>query len=144
MLFQGSLCGSNSRSFFKLWLVRYAHKLSMFRGKKRAGGRAGSAIWHLAEMQQESSQRDLPLPDEDVAHQRCLRSGAEAPYLTTVEDFLRFYVTTSRPQLSHKPTVDSVNTVTEWFLVGFTRVTRTDTNEQERGEVYDVSCSAYP
>ena len=90
------------------------------------------------------SWRDLPLLDEDVARQRCLRSGAEAPDLATVKGFLRFYVATSRPQLSNKPTVDSINTVTEWFFAGFTRVTGTDTNEQERGEVYDVSCSARP
>jgi hypothetical protein len=35
--------------------------------------------------------------------------------------------------------VDFVNIVAEWFFAGFTRVTGTDTNEEERTEVYNVS-----
>jgi hypothetical protein len=38
-----------------------------------------------------------------------------------------------------RPTIDSINTIAEWFFAGFTRVTGTDTNERERSEVYDVS-----
>jgi hypothetical protein len=55
-----------------------------------------------------------------------------------VKDFLRFYITTSRPQLTDKPTVDSINTVAEWFFAGFTRVTGTETKAEERSDVYDV------
>lgn len=58
----------------------------------------------------------------------------------TVKDFVRFYVSTSRPRLdAHRPTVDSINTVVEWFFAGFTRVTGTETVEKERSEVYHVS-----
>jgi hypothetical protein len=43
------------------------------------------------------------------------------------------------PRLHEKlPTADSINTVAEWFFAGFTRVTGTDTVEEERREVYDV------
>ena len=56
----------------------------------------------------------------------------------TVKDFFRFYIATSHPQLIDVPTVDSINTVAEWFFAGFTRVTGTDTNEEERSEVYNV------
>lgn len=42
--------------------------------------------------------------------------GAEASDLATVKDFLRFYIATSQPKLSDKPTVDSVNTVAEWIF----------------------------
>ena len=90
-------------------------------------------------MQRDSVQRGLPPPDEDSARQCCLRSGVEAPDLATVKDFLRFYIATSRPQLSKIPTVDSINTVAEWFFAGFTRVTGTETDADERSEVYDVS-----
>jgi hypothetical protein len=41
--------------------------------------------------------------------------------------------------LTEKPTVDSVNTVAEWFFAGFTRVTGTETDPEERSEVYHVS-----
>jgi hypothetical protein len=58
-----------------------------------------------------------------------------------VKDFLRFYIATSRPQLSKIPTVDSINTVAEWFFAGFTRVTGTETDVDERSEVYNVGRS---
>ena len=56
-------------------------------------------------MQWEFSQRDSPLPDEGVARQRCLRSGAEAPDLVTVKDFLHFlrrYQSPSIVQQAHR------------------------------------------
>jgi hypothetical protein len=57
--------------------------------------------------------------------------------ISPLKDFLRFYVATSRPQLSNKPTVDSINTVAEWFFAGFTRTTGTETLAEERSDVYD-------
>jgi hypothetical protein len=61
-----------------------------------------------------------------------------APDLVTVKDFLRFYIATNSPQITNIPTVDSINTVAEWFFAGFTRVTGTETNEDE-SKVYNVS-----
>jgi hypothetical protein len=55
-----------------------------------------------------------------------------------VKDFLRFYVATSRPVLAEKLTIDAINTVAEWFFAGFNWLTGTDTNEDERSEVYNV------
>jgi hypothetical protein len=88
-----------------------------------------SSKWHLAEMRQESAKQGLPDPDEDAAREHCLRSGIGAPNLATVKDFLRFYIATSQPILANIPTVDSINTVAEWFFVGFTRIIGTETDE---------------
>jgi len=63
-----------------------------------------------------------------------------APDLATVKDFIRFYVATSKPQLDKvekRPTADSINIAAEWFFAGFTRVTGTDTDKEERSEVYN-------
>ena len=43
--------------------------------------------------------------------------GIPAPDLVTVQDFLRFYIATSYPQLDKKvPTADAIYTVGEWFF----------------------------
>jgi hypothetical protein len=94
--------------------------------------------WHLSDMQHE---RGLPAPNEEAAREQCLRSG---PNLATVRDFIRFYIATSRPRLAEQPTVDSINTVAEWFFAGFTRVTGTETDAEERSEVYNVSSCFCP
>ena len=90
-------------------------------------------------MRRDAERRHLPLPDEDTAREDCLRPDIAAPDLVTVKDFIRFYIATSRPKLTNKPTVDSINTVAEWFFAGITRVTGTDTDEKDRSEVYNVS-----
>jgi hypothetical protein len=89
-------------------------------------------------MRRDAAKHRQPLPTEDGARGHCLRQGVAAPDLVTVKDFFRFYIATSRPQLSSVPTVDSINTVAEWFFAGFTRVTGTNTDEEERSEVYNV------
>lgn len=81
---------------------------------------------------------DLRPITEDMARAQCLSEGVPAPDLETTKDFLRFYISTSRPVISTKPTVDSINTVAEWFFAGFTRVTGTETIETDRKEVYNV------
>lgn len=90
-------------------------------------------------MQKDSLQRELPIPDEAGARLHCLRKGVDAPDLATVKDFLRFYIATSRGKIVEKPTPDSVNSFAEWFFAGFTRITGTPTDEQDRSEVYNVS-----
>lgn len=80
--------------------------------------------------------------DEDAVRQAHLHTHthAPAPDLATVKDFQRFYIATSRPRLdADRPTADSVNIVAEWFFAGFTRITGTATDEEERSEVYNVS-----
>jgi hypothetical protein len=39
----------------------------------------------------------LPPPDKDMARAKYLREGIAAPDLATVNDFLRFYIATSKP-----------------------------------------------
>ena len=56
-----------------------------------------------------------------------------------VKDYLRFRAATSRSKVVEKPTADSLNAFAEWFFAGFSRVTGTPTDEDERSEVYDVS-----
>jgi hypothetical protein len=52
---------------------------------------------------------------------------------------IRFYIATSKPRLD-RPSTPS--TSAEWFFAGFTRVTGTDTVEEERSEVYNVRSSS--
>lgn len=92
----------------------------------------GSFRSYLAEMLHCPFSPGVPLPDEKSARKYCLRAGVEAPELATIKDFLFFYIATSRPQLSSKPTVDSINTVAEWFFAGFSRITDTETDTEER------------
>jgi hypothetical protein len=84
-------------------------------------------------------------PDEATAKDRCLGEGVDAPALPTVKDFLRFYVAASRGKVVQRTTADWVNTFAEWglfFFGGFTRVTGTPTDGEERSEVYIVSLVA--
>jgi hypothetical protein len=90
-------------------------------------------------MQNDSLQRGLPIPNEADARMYCLRKGVDAPDLATVKDFLRFCIATSRGKIVVKPTADSANTFAEWFFAGFTRITGTPIDEQDRSEVYKVS-----
>jgi hypothetical protein len=76
--------------------------------------------WAHSELQKDSRQRGLPIPDEANARHHRLRKGVDAPDLATVKDFLRFYIATSRGKIVEKPTADSVNTFAEWFFAGFT------------------------
>ena len=58
-------------------------------------------------------------------------------------DFLRFYIATIRLQLdAERPTVGSINSVAKSFFAGFTRITGTDTDEEERSGVYNVSLTS--
>ena len=95
-------------------------------------------------MRKEYARKGLSPPDEETARRRHLEPGVAAPDLATVKDFIRFYVATSKPRLdAERLTVDSVNTVAEWFFAGFTRITGTDTIEEERSEVYNVRSSSH-
>ena len=90
-------------------------------------------------MKQEAAHKGLAPPAEAAARRQHLRAGAAAPDLATVKDFLRFYIATSQPRLAAaKPTVDCINIVAEWFFAGFTRITGTETDEDQRSEVYNV------
>jgi hypothetical protein len=89
-------------------------------------------------MQKDSLQRGLPTPNEASARHHCLGEGVDAPDLATIKDFLRFYIATSRGKIVAKPTADSVNSFAEWFFAGFTRITGTPTDEEDRSEVYKV------
>jgi hypothetical protein len=95
-------------------------------------------------MQRHSSQQGLPCPTEAIARERYLGEGVKASNLATVKDFIRFHVATSRGMIVTQLTADSVNTFAEWFFAGFTRVTGTSTDAQERSEVYHVSYRIIP
>ena len=90
-------------------------------------------------MKEDAAAKGLPSPDEDKAREDCLRKGIAAPDLATIKDFLRFYVATSKPQIdTTKPTRDSIQTVAEWLFAGFTRVTGTTTDNEDRSEMFNV------
>lgn len=79
-----------------------------------------------------------------MARKHCFGEGVEPPVLATVKVFFRFYVAISRGKIVTQPTADSVNTFAEWFFAGFTRVTGTSTDAQERSKVYHVSYRIIP
>jgi hypothetical protein len=85
------------------------------------------------------AQEGLPFPDMDMAHHKCLHPVLPPPDLVKTKDFVRFYISTSKPRLDAcRPTVDSINTVIEWFVAGFMCVTGNETMEKERSEVYHL------
>lgn len=63
----------------------------------------------------------------------------DAPDLATVNDFLRFCIAKSRGKIVEKSTADSVNTFVEWFFAGFSRITATPTDGDDKSEVYKVN-----
>ena len=88
-------------------------------------------------------QRDAPEygkspPTEETAREHCLLSSTTTPDFVTAKDFIRFYVATSLLNLVDVPTVDSINTMAEWFFARFTCVTDSDTDEGERSKIYNV------
>ena len=78
----------------------------------------------------------------NAVRERVLRKNVEAPDLATVKDFLRFHVATSKNKIQEEVTCDSLNTFAEWFFAGFSRVTDTPTNDDDRREIYDISTSS--
>jgi hypothetical protein len=62
-------------------------------------------------MQEDATRRRLPFPDKGTATELWPHSGVEAPELATVKDFLRFYIAISRPKLTNRPTLGSMNTI---------------------------------
>ena len=79
-----------------------------------------------------------PTSDKDLAQEHCLRHNINVPDLVTVKDFLRFYIATSQPVLTKKPTVDSINTVAEWFFAGVTRLTGKEPDVKKRRAKYII------
>ena len=89
-------------------------------------------------MKEDALQKGLPVPDEAALRDRVLKKHVNAPDLATVKDFLRFHAATSKGKIKEKISCDSLNTFAEWFFTGFSRVTDTPTNDDDRSEVYNV------
>ena len=87
-------------------------------------------------------EKRLPIPDIATVREDCLGKGVPAPGIDTVKDFLRFYIASSKGRLHDRSTVDSVYTHAVWFFSGFSRVTGTPTDEEDRSEVFNV-CVPY-
>jgi hypothetical protein len=90
-------------------------------------------------MKEDALKRGIPILDEAAVRERVLRQNVEAPDLATVKDFLRFQAATGKGMIVKQTTCDSLNTFAEWFFAGFTRVTGTPTDADDRSEVYNVS-----
>lgn len=86
-----------------------------------------------------SSKGGLPAPDEAVVREQVLGEKVEAPDLATVKDFFSFHAATSKGKINGKITYDSLNTVAEWFFAGFSRITGTPINEDDRSDIYNIS-----
>lgn len=74
----------------------------------------------------------------DVGELECLPKGRPAPDLATVKDLIRYYISSSVGHLSGSPTVSLVVNFAERFFSGFTRVTGTMFDPEDRSEVYHV------
>src|SRR2546421_7167085 len=98
-----------------------------------------SFSWHYEGMKEDALQKGLPAPDEAAVRELVLAKNVEAPDLATVKDFLRFKAAAGKGMIAEQTTCDSLNTFAEWFFAGFTRVTDTEINKEDRSEVYDVS-----
>jgi hypothetical protein len=90
-------------------------------------------------MKKDALQKGLPVPDHAAVRERVLAKNVEAPDLATVKDFFRFCAATGKGKIVTKITCNSLMAVAEWFFAGFTRITRTQTDEDDRSEVYNVS-----
>ena len=90
-------------------------------------------------MKKDALQKGLPVPDQAAIRERVLAKNVEAPDLATVKDFFCFCAATGKGKIVTKITCNSLIAVAEWFFAGFTRVTDTQTNEDDRSEVYNVS-----
>lgn len=89
-------------------------------------------------MRRDSIQNGLPVPDEGAARKLCLGPNTPAPDLADIKDFMRFHLSLSRGKIVEKSTAESANTFAEWFFAGFTRVTGTPIEDEDRHEVYEV------
>ncbi|EXJ72789.1 uncharacterized protein A1O5_03936 [Cladophialophora psammophila CBS 110553] len=94
-------------------------------------------LWQLGKSRRDAATRGAPAPTEAEIRQKYLGEGVEAPDLLTVKDFARFYIATSQPRIVEVPTVDAINGILEFFFAGFTRVTGTETKDEDRSEVYN-------
>ena len=65
--------------------------------------------------------------------------GAPAPSIVEVKDFLRLYVMQSTGRINNHASMESVKTNADWFYAGFTRVTGTPTDAEDRTELFWVS-----
>ena len=65
------------------------------------------------QVKEDCSKRGLPIPDITAVRENHLGRGVTAPDVDTVEDFLRFYIASSKGKLHERSTVDSVNTHAE-------------------------------
>jgi hypothetical protein len=82
------------------------------------------------------SKKGLPVPDEAATRERVLRKNVEAPDLATLKDFFRFIASAGTGMIREEMTADSLG---EWFFAGFSRVTGTPTDADDRSEVFNVS-----
>jgi len=90
-------------------------------------------------MKENALQKGLPVPDEAATRERVLRKNVEAPDLATLKDFFRFIASVGTGMILEQMTADSLNTYGEWFFAGFSRVTGTPTDADDRSEVFNVS-----
>ena len=67
---------------------------------------------------------------------RVLRWGAPAPSPDDLKDFIRFMIAASRGRIASTPSASTIKSRLQEFYMGFTRVTGTDTNDDERSHMY--------
>jgi len=91
--------------------------------------------WWKHKLEEEEERDDL---SSDSVRDLVLGKGVPAPQMEDVKDFLRFYGMQSKGRLREHASAESIKTQAEFFFAGFTRVTGTQTIEEERTDVYWV------
>jgi hypothetical protein len=95
--------------------------------------------WHFLATRKDALQKGLAVPDQTAVRERVLANNVKAPDLSTVKDFSRFYAVTGKSNIMKEITCDSLIKVTKCFFAGFTRVTDTQINKDDRSEVCNIN-----
>lgn len=82
----------------------------------------------MAAVKKEKEDEGVPFPDDIIdgpytTEARSLRAGLPPLDLAITKDFFRFYTLTGGGQLDSRLIIESLNSQTERFFAGFTRVT---------------------
>jgi hypothetical protein len=67
----------------------------------------------------------------------------EAPDLATLKDFFRFIASLGTGMILEEMTANLLNVYGEWFFAGFSRITGTPTDADDRSAVFNVSILYY-
>jgi hypothetical protein len=93
---------------------------------------------------EDALQIGLSVSDEAATRERVLRKNVEIPDLATLKGFFHFVAASGKGMVVEQSTAKSLNTFRKWFFAGFSRVTGTPTDADNRNGVFNVSMLYHP